>query len=212
MRRSVPFHVVLWLMFYTLHTFGADWTTIAEKLSKSVVFIQNKEGSCTGFVIHAAWGEKKDKDLVMTAAHCYGPELYVDQEPARVVAKDDKKDLMVVEIEDTGRPALKLAKSDPVQGQELASFGFGGGLERPMFRHAMVSDAATYIPEDGIGGPLILIDAAYVPGQSGGPCINAQGEVVSIVQRANSILGVGVGAETIKSKMGRYFQKDEPKH
>ena len=79
-----------------------------------------------------------------------------------------------------------------------------------MFCHAFVTNAALYNPEDGIGGPLVLIDAAYVPGQSGGPCVNASGEVVSIVQRASNVLGVGVGAETIKSKMGRYFQKPEP--
>ncbi len=210
MRRSVPFHVVLWLMFYTLHTFGADWTPIAEKLSKSVVFIQNDGGSCTGFVINTAWGDKKDKDLVLTAAHCYGLGLYVDQEPAKVVSKDDKKDLLVLEIDDTGRPALHLAKSNPKQGEVVASFGYGYGLERPMLRVMTIADDNTYIPEDGIGGPLIVTDSAFVGGMSGGPVINAAGDVVMIVQRASGTVGLGFGAETIKSKTGKYWEQPKP--
>lgn len=215
-RRSVSLWTVILYGGYSLLTFthaGAqtDWTAIARKLSKSVVFIQTDGGSCTGFVSddhHLV--DKHDRDLVVTAAHCLGAQMFVDQEPATVVSKDLKKDLMVLEIEDTGRPALRLARNNPAQGQQVASFGFGAGLERPMLRLATISDDDTYIPEDGIGGPLMVTDAAFVAGQSGGPVINAAGEVVMIVQRASGTFGVGVGAETIHSKIGRYFAKDEP--
>ena len=88
----------------------------------------------------------------------------------------------------------------------MASYGYGYALERPMFRTAHVSDEAAQIP-DIEGGPFVMIDAAYVGGQSGGPCINAAGEVVSIVQRASNLIGIGVGAETIREKVGRYLAK-----
>ncbi len=55
----------------------------------------------------------------------------------------------------------------------------------------------------------MVTDAAFVSGQSGGPCVNAAGEVVMMVQRGSSTVGLGVGAETIKNKAGRYFQKEE---
>jgi S1-C subfamily serine protease len=47
-------------------------------------------------------------------------------------------------------------------------------------------------------------------GQSGGPAINAAGEVVMMVQRTTSAVGIGVGAETIRARMGRYFEKPKP--
>jgi S1-C subfamily serine protease len=211
-RRSVAFWVVIFIGAYALLTFAAEWTPIAEKLSKSVVYIESAEGSCTGFLINTDVKHDKDsdKDYVLTAAHCDGEKLYVDQATAKVISKDTKKDLMVLEVEDTGRPALKLAKDNPKIGDEVASLGYGWGLERPMFRTAHVSDDNTYIPEDGIGGPFIVIDAQFVGGQSGGPVINTAGEVVLIVQRGGGGVGIGVGAEVIRSKVGRYFEKVKP--
>ena len=117
---------------------------------------------------------------------------------------------MLLEIEDTGKPALLVAEKDPKQGQEVGSFGHGYALEKPMFRHAYVSNAQIEIPDEE-GGPFVMIDAAYVPGQSGGPCINDKGEVVSIVQAASNLVGIGIGAERIRDKIGKYLEKPKPK-
>ncbi len=209
MRRNVPFWTACFLLAYALRTFGADWTTVADKLAKSVVYIETESGSCTGFVINSD-AHDKDKhqvDYILTAAHCEGPKLYADQSVATVLWKDTKKDLMVLEVEDLNRPALPLAKDNPKIGDEVASYGFGWGLERPMFRLAHVADDNTYIPEDGIGGPFIVTDAQFVPGQSGGPVINAQGEVALIVQRGGGAVGMGVGADVLKSKVGKFWEK-----
>jgi S1-C subfamily serine protease len=183
---------------------AADWTPVADKLAQSVVYVENAQGSCTGFVINSH--AKNDKDLIMTAAHCDGDKLYADNAVARVIWKDGKRDLMILEVEDTERPAVTLAKSNPLQGQELGSFGYGYGLEGAMLRIAHVSNASINLPEIE-GGPFVMIDAGYVSGQSGGPCINAAGELVSIVQQASGLVGIGVGVETIRSKAGRYFEK-----
>jgi len=210
MRRSVSFHTVLFLIAYALRTFAAaDWIPLADKLGKSVVYIENTSGSCTGFVINAdaTNKDKEDVDYILTAAHCNGEGLYVDQTAAKVLWLDTKKDLMVLEVSDLNRPALKLAKDNPKVGDEVASLGYGWGLERPMFRTAHVSDDDTYIPEDGIGGPFIVIDAQFVSGQSGGPVINTAGEVALIVQRGGGAVGIGVGAEVIRSKTGKYWEK-----
>jgi len=208
MRRSVTFWTVVWIVSYALRTFAADWTALADKLGKSVVYIESESGSCTGFVINSeAKRGSVDVDYILTAAHCDGPKLYADQEVATILMKDTKKDLMVLEVADLNRPALPLAKSNPKIGDETASYGYGWGLERPMFRLAHVSDDNTYIPEDGIGGPFIVTDAQFVPGQSGGPCINAQGDVALIVQRGGAGVGMGVGADVLKSKVGKFWEK-----
>jgi S1-C subfamily serine protease len=186
---------------------AAEWAPIADKLGQSVVYIENGEGSCTGFVINANY--KQDTDLVLTAAHCDGSALMVDHMPGKVIWKDAKQDLLVVQIDDSGRPAVTIGKKDPANGDELASFGYGYGLEKPMLRIAHVSNASIELPEIE-GGPFVMIDAGYVGGQSGGPCVNASGEVVSIVQRASGLVGIGVGAERIRGKVGRYLEKPKP--
>jgi S1-C subfamily serine protease len=149
--------------------------------------------------------DKDDRDYIATAAHCDGTALYADNVPAKVIFKDTKKDLMVLEVDDLKRPALKLATQDPRIGDAVGSYGFGYAWERPMFRLAHIADDKTYVPEGDIGGPFFMLDAAFVGGQSGGPCVNAAGEVVLMVQLASDRVGLGVGAATIKSKIGRFF-------
>lgn len=187
----------------------SDWAPVAEKLGKSVVYIETTSGSCSGAVVDDKAGKDGSKDHVLTAAHCDGKEIYADGAAAKVISKDTKKDLMVLEVDDLGKPALPLAKSNPKTGNEVASYGYGWGLERPMFRTSHVSDDNTYIPENGIGGPFIVVDTQFVPGMSGGPVVNQAGEIVLIVQQGGGGVGIGVGAEVIKSKVGRYFGKAE---
>lgn len=184
---------------------ASDWAPVAKSLVKSIVYIESKQGSCTGFV------SDNERDYVVTAAHCDGTELMVDGMPSKVVHKDTKKDLLVLEVKGLDRPALRLAKENPKVGEQVASYGYGWGLERPMFRTAVVSDDDTYIPEEGIGGPFITIDAEFVPGQSGGPVVDLNGDVALIVQRGGGGVGIGVGAEVIRSKVGRYFGSKAPK-
>jgi S1-C subfamily serine protease len=175
-----------------------SWIKTAQLVRESMVNIESTDGRCTGFVID------NDRDFVLTAAHCDGKEMYVDLAPAKVRAKDVKNDLMVLYVEGIDRPAMKPAAKNPQIGEQVASYGFGAGWERPMFRLTHVSDNQMMVP-DIEGGPWIVLDASFIPGQSGGAIFNMRGEVVSIVQRGTSGLGLGVGVEIIMSKVGRYF-------
>lgn len=191
--------------FAPLH--AADWSAVVTKVEPSVVWAQvGDEGGCTAFVIN------QEKHYLLTAAHCYPGErgvLWVDSVPAKVVLLDTKRDLMVVEAPnlDPSRPALKLAAHNPERGAEVMSVGYGYALERPFFRQAHVQDDAMKLP--GVdGGPFVSTDSPFVGGQSGGPVVNADGEVVLIVQRGDGgTTGLGVGAETIARYVGRFFAK-----
>jgi S1-C subfamily serine protease len=203
---------VVGLLVLSLGTAHArtEWSTLVKTLEKSVVTIErdDKGTSCTGFIINSRARDKDnhDVDYVLTAAHCEAAKLWADQSVATVIAKNKEKDLIVLSIEDSDRPALKLAADNPKVGDEIASFGYGYGLERPLFRLTHIS-AETYIPYDGIGGPLFMTDATFVGGQSGGPAINAAGEVVMIVQMGTNSVGMGIGADTIRQKVGKYWEK-----
>lgn len=181
---------------------ATDWTGIAAKLRDSVVNIETNgdegEGRCSGFVIDDA------RDFVMTAAHCLDREIFVNSEPADVKARDVKNDLAVLYVKDLDHDAVTLSRETPKVGEEVASYGFGWGLERPLFRVGHVSDNKTSFP--GLeGGPWIVVDAAFIGGQSGCPIVNLKGEVVAIVQRTTDRSGIGVGADVIRDKMGKYF-------
>ncbi len=190
---------------FALPTLAADWTILAEKVTKSVVYIELENGSCSGAVINDAAGDKGELDYVLTAAHCDGKEIYVDQVRAYVKTKDVKSDLMVLQVANLDRPALKLAKDEPKVGEEIASIGYGYGLEKPLFRVTHASATDLEIPE--LSGQWVLTDATFVPGQSGGPVVNLAGEYVMIVQMGTNSVGVGKGAATIRGKVGKYFGK-----
>lgn len=180
---------------------ASDWAATITKVDKSVLFI---ESGCSAFVIDAT------RKYVLTAAHCDDKDgVWIDRVKGQVIAKDGKKDLLVLYVEhlDPSIPALKLAAKNPERGQEVMACGFGYALDRAFFRVSRVQDDALMIPEDGIGGPFISTDGAFVGGQSGGPVVNLEGAVVAIVQRASNTIGIGVGAEIIRDRMGRFFGK-----
>lgn len=181
-------------------SFAADWTTILPTFKESVVEIAiGDQGACTGVVID------NSRDLVLTAAHCDvssdAVRLIVDNLVAKVRAKDVKNDLMVLQVDGIDRPALKLAEHNPKVGEEVASFGYGYALERPLFRVTHISAEDVAVERSR----YIVVDASFVSGQSGGPVVNQKGEIVMLVQMGNSFVGMGVGAETISDKMGRFF-------
>lgn len=191
------------LLLFSVATHASSWNPIAEKVEKSLAFlVVGQEGFCTAFSIN------EKEDYVLTANHCFGQDkegkdLLVDNTPAVLVARDVKKDLMVLKVKGLDKPAVHLAKNDPKVGDEMASYGFGYALSKPIFRvtHASASDTDE-APKQ------IITDTDFIPGQSGGPVVNEAGDLVMIVQAGDGHgLGIGVGAETIKKSMGRYFEE-----
>lgn len=178
---------------------SGPWTAAATKVRDSIVYLESAGGSCSGFVIDAT------RRYVMTAAHCEGEKMFVDQMPAFTIAKDAKNDILILRVPNLDRPALKLAAHNPDVGDEVASYGYGYGLEKPLFRVHHISDPRAEFPQGN--GEYVFYDSAFVPGQSGCPAFNQAGEVVGIVQMASPVVGIGKGAEQIRDKFGRYFQK-----
>lgn len=179
---------------------ASPWTAVADKLQNSIVFIQGEGmGGCTGFVIDSI------KKHVLTAAHCDAEKnLTADSMFTVRLFKDERKDLMVLRVTDLDKPSLKLAQNDPERGEEVASMGYGFAQENPLFRISHISNVRMEL--DGLSGPFLVIDSDYIGGQSGGPLVNINGEVVGIVQRGASGFGAGVDSKMLKDRAGRYFE------
>jgi S1-C subfamily serine protease len=190
---------VLLALTFVLPTFAQDWSSTITKLEKSIVYVESADGGCTGAVIDQA------KHYVLTAAHCYSDKVFVDLTPATLIAVDTHQDLMVLAapLMDPTRPALKLAAEDPKRGSEVMSAGYGYAIESAQFRIAHVAD--NNFRAEGIAQTFFALDATFVPGQSGGPVVNSDLEIVMIVQRGSESVGVGIPATTIRARVGRFF-------
>lgn len=193
-------------LFLAAPAFSASlWGAVADKFTPSVVFLEavdgqgNPLGSCSGFVINT------EKKHVLTAGHCDAEKMLVNGLSSIRMFKDARKDLMVLRVNDLeDLPAIALAENNPKVGDEVMAIGYGFGLEKPMVRISHIS--ITGLDIEGLSGPFIMVDAGFMPGQSGGPVLNSEGKLVAIVQLGSQGLGIGVGAEVIKDRVGRYFQ------
>jgi S1-C subfamily serine protease len=191
------------LMLLSLSSVSAavtDWVAVAERLEQSVLQISD---NCSAFVID------DERDYVLTAKHCTAEDLtkptVVDLTPSRVVADDVQYDFAVLHVPGLDKRALVLAADEPKAGTEVVSLGFGMGLKGWMFRHAWVSNRNLTIPT--LDGEWIMIDGAFVGGQSGSPVVNAAGEVVAIVQMSTSTSGIGRGVDLLRKRVGKYFTR-----
>lgn len=92
-----------------------------------------------------------------------------------VTAVDAERDLVLLKISAPGSPTLSLANSDAVQvGDSVYAVGNPQGLEGT-FSQGIISS----IREVG-ADKLLQITAPISPGSSGGPVLNAKGEVIGV--------------------------------
>lgn len=111
---------------------------------------------------------------------------------AEVIGTDPQTDLALIKIDATGLPELDLGDSDSVRvGEDVIAvgnpFGLGGTVTRGIVS-AMARDisAGPYVD-------FIQTDAAINRGNSGGPLLNLEGEVIGVNSAIYSPTGGSVG-------------------
>jgi serine protease Do len=124
--------------------------------------------------------------------------------PARIVGQARGIDLALLKIEGAKLPALPLAAYRNLrQGETVFAFGSPQGL-RNTVTHGIVSAVARQIDPDS---PVIYIqtDAPVNPGNSGGPLVNVDGEVVGMntfilsQSGGNEGLGFAIPCATVRT-------------
>jgi serine protease Do len=158
-----------------------------------------KESSLgTGFIIHSS-------GLVLTNYHVIAPpprnrvaeEITVSlsdhrELPARLLGKDQKLDVALLQIEGTGPfSPVALGDSDRIDvGEWVMAIGNPFGLEQTVTVGVVSGMGRTL----GAGpyDSFIQTDAAINPGNSGGPLFNLRGEVIGINAAINAS-GQGIG-------------------
>jgi hypothetical protein len=163
---------------------AVDAATISRS-RRGVVRVQAK--AC-GFTVSGT-GYVSDRGEVTTAAHVVSGSrsiVITDDDgrvrPAAVVAIDPALDRARLSVDTGGLIVLAGGRAEP--GNEVAIFGFpkGGGLrvasggveERVVARGRDITDRRD------VERPVIVIAARLAPGDSGGPALNQDGEVVAM--------------------------------
>ena len=99
---------------------------------------------------------------------------------AKVIGSDKPSDVAVLKIDAGGLPAVRLGSSaNEKVGEWVLAIGSPYGFENSV-TSGIISAKARSLP-DGTYIPFIQTDVAVNPGNSGGPLVTTDGEVVGIV-------------------------------
>ena len=147
-----------------------------------------------------------------------------DRLKAEVVGTDPSTDLALLKIDMENKRALSpipLSDSDAVRvGDEVVAIGNPFGLDRTVTR-GIVSALQREIqaPNDFTIDKVIQTDAAINQGNSGGPLLNAEGEVIGVntqIATAGSEGNVGIGfavpVNTVKKVVGELIASGRVDH
>jgi S1-C subfamily serine protease len=162
-------------------------------------------------------------DLIVTNAHVVAGKTVTRVQPggtglprrAEVVLFDEKNDVAILRVDNLGLDPMPLAA--PQVGEAAAVLGFpeSGPLDiRPArtgaTQHVLSSDAYNRGPVER----TVTSFRVYVrPGNSGGPVVNEDGEVVATVfaSRANSDdSGYGIPSQIIQRRLAQATELTEP--
>ncbi len=151
------------------------------------------------------------QNLVVTNAHVVAGEAITRVQPggtgpyrrARVILFDDRNDIAILRVRKLGLRPLPLAEPEP--GQSAAVFGFpeNGPLDiQPARTGGTRRVSSTDAYDLGPVERTVTSFRSYVrPGNSGGPAVNADGEVVATVfaSRADSDqAGFGIPSQIVE--------------
>jgi serine protease Do len=111
--------------------------------------------------------------------------------PAKLIGSDPNVDIAVLQIDPKDTVALPIGDSDKVQvGQQVVAVGNPFGLQETVTR-GIVSAKGRALRDSGV--EFFQTDAAVNPGNSGGPLINVNGEVIGINSAIYSQTGSWAG-------------------
>jgi serine protease Do len=97
---------------------------------------------------------------------------------ARVLARDPEVDLALLGIPTNGHPAAVFSEREPHPGEMVFAFGHPWGQRNVLTGGVLSAVTAARTRRGEI--PVLRTDARLAPGNSGGPLLNAAGEVIGL--------------------------------
>src|SRR5437870_4919876 len=148
-----------------------------------------RQGLGSGFII-------SDDGYILTNAHVVAEFDDVNvrladskrEFKAKVIGVDKRSDIALLKVDAEGLPTAKLGDSSKLEpGDWVAAIGSPFGFANTITA-GIVSAKGRSLPDE-MYVPFIQTDVAVNPGNSGGPLLNLQGEVIGV----NSLIYSGTG-------------------
>jgi serine protease Do len=160
-------------------TFTQVIDDLVQRVMPSLVIVRgHRYGAGAGIVWDA-------NGLILTNNHVVGSHnpivvLQDDREyESRLLARDPDVDLALLSIDATNLVSLQPALVSPRVGEMVFAFGHPWGQRNTVTR-GIVSALVHAHNRRGDKLPIVRSDVPLAPGNSGGPLVNAKGEVVGI--------------------------------
>jgi serine protease Do len=183
-------------------TFTQVITDLVEQVMPSLVVVRGRRfGAGSGIV----WDSN---GLILTNNHVVGRHLPIvmlqddGEYESKLIARDPDIDLALLSIDASGLIPLKPASVSPRVGEMVFAFGHPWGQRNTVTR-GIVSALITAQNRRGDQLPIVRSDASLAPGNSGGPLVNARGELIGI----NAMIIGGDQSVSIASSVASEFAK-----
>ena len=175
-RALLPAAVVLLALLAACPLVHADFAQAADKIRDSVVTVMLEKRMGTGFVVNGDGYIVTNKHVLSKATAATVKLANGDALPAQLAQSDPNRDLVLLKVDRQHLPAVTFASSSKLkQGAEVAALGAPFGLSDTLTKGIVSA------PDRDIDGrKYVQIDAALNQGNSGGPIINEQGQVVGV--------------------------------
>ena len=120
---------------------------------------------------------------------------------ARVLSRDPETDLALLSMPANGHPSAVLSEREPRPGELVFAFGHPWGQRAVLTGGVLSAVTVARTPRGDI--PVLRTDARLAPGNSGGPLLNAAGEVIGL----NAMIfggdqGIAIAASVIRKFLG----------
>jgi serine protease Do len=120
---------------------------------------------------------------------------------ARVLSRDPETDLALLSMPANGHPSAVLSEGEPRPGELVFAFGHPWGQRAVLTGGVLSAVTMARTPRGDI--PVLRTDARLAPGNSGGPLLNAAGEVIGL----NAMIfggdqGIAIAASVIRKFLG----------
>jgi S1-C subfamily serine protease len=185
--------------------------------------VQTEEALGSGFVIDKAGHILTNYHVVQGANRVEVSFSDNERLPARIVGRDPSTDVAVLQVKARSRALtpLRLGNSDAVQvGDSVVAIGNPLGEDRSITAGIVSAlQRQIFAPNGAPIDHVIQTDAALNHGNSGGPLLNAYGEVIGVnsqIQTAGSDGNIGSGfaipINTVKTVAAQLISKGVVEH